>query len=295
MDAPLDPTQPDFNRLLQVLLQNPDFNPAQAAAALQQEWERQRMERAGPQPEQQDQGGENGHGPQENQRQPPPDQGQGPDQQPPPDPLPAPPRLPPAPEERPAAKEVEALTFNPDKTVASAIQRRPSEYAIKCLETFKYVPLWYFTLEGLAEVARVLRQDDAKESLALTQETGTGLSLRPTLSISASKFAKYDHNLTFSKFLFAKNNFLTHFERAKWPGLVVDSFNWFFYNLETHVLRQEESRGERVLLHYASRVRTNWHDASPTERFNIAAINENLMSSIARELDSRDIGRGVAW
>ncbi|KIM60733.1 hypothetical protein SCLCIDRAFT_45074, partial [Scleroderma citrinum Foug A] len=182
-------------------------------------------------------------------------------------------------------------SFNPDKTVASSIQRRPSEYAIKRLEAFKYVPLWYFTLEGLTEAARVLCQDDAKESLALTQDTGTGLTLRPTLSISASKFAKYDHNLTFAEFLFAKNNFLTHIERAKWPGPVFDSFNWFFYNLETHVLRQEESRGERVLLHYVSCVRTNWHDAPPAERFNIAAINETLMNSIARELDSGDVGR----
>ncbi|KIM50347.1 hypothetical protein SCLCIDRAFT_145756 [Scleroderma citrinum Foug A] len=48
-----------------------------------------------------------------------------------------------------------------------------------------------------------------------------------------------------------------------------------------HVLWQEESWGERVLLHYASRVRTNWHDAPPAECFNIAAINETLMNSIA--------------
>jgi len=210
------------------------------------------------------------------------------------DPLPAPPCLPPVPKEQPVAKEAEALTFNPDKTEASSIQQRPSEYAIKHLEAFKYVPLWYFMLEDLAEAARVLRQDDAKESLALTQGTGTCLSLCPTLSISASKFAKYDHNLTFSEFLFTKTNFLTHIEGAKWLGPVVDSFNWFFYNLETHVLQQEESRGERVLLHYASHVRTNWHDASPAERFNIAAINENLMNSITCELDSKDVGRGVA-
>ncbi|KIM64087.1 hypothetical protein SCLCIDRAFT_115771, partial [Scleroderma citrinum Foug A] len=186
-------------------------------------------------------------------------------------------------------------SFNPDKMVASSIQRHPSEYTIKHLKAFKYVPLWYFTLEGLTEAARVLHQDDAKESLALTQDIGTGLTLCPTLSISAFKFSKYDHNLTFTEFLFAKNNFLTHIKCAKWPGPVVDSFNWFFYNLEMHVLWQEESWGERVLLHYMSCIQTNWHDAPPAECFNIVAINETLMNLIARELDSGDVGQGVAW
>jgi len=41
MDAPLNPAQLDFNRLLQVLLQNPEFNLAQAVAVLQQKWEQQ--------------------------------------------------------------------------------------------------------------------------------------------------------------------------------------------------------------------------------------------------------------
>ncbi|KAG6333309.1 hypothetical protein ID866_5776 [Astraeus odoratus] len=116
---------------------------------------------------------------------------------------------------------------------------RPSEYAIKCLEAFKYVPLWYVTLEGLANATRVMCQDDAKESLALTQETEGGLALHPTLLVVASKHAKYDHNLAFSNFLYAKCNFLIQIEHAKWPPTIVDSFNWFFYNLENHVLRQQ--------------------------------------------------------
>ncbi|KAG6326241.1 hypothetical protein ID866_12848, partial [Astraeus odoratus] len=102
----------------------------------------------------------------------------------------------------------------------------PSEYAIKRLEAFKYVPLWYFTIEGLADAAKIM----------------------------SSKHARYNHNLSFTKFLYAKNTFLTHIECAKWPATVVDAFNWFFYNLETHILRQKEEDRERILLHYASRV-----------------------------------------
>ncbi|KAG6326158.1 hypothetical protein ID866_12930, partial [Astraeus odoratus] len=171
---------------------------------------------------------------------------------------------------------------------------QPSEYAVKRLEAFKHVPLWYFTLEGLLEAARTVQQDKAKESLALMQETEGGLSLHPTLSVSASKHTKYDHNLAFPEFLYAKCSFLTHIECAGWPTAAVDVFNWFFYNLENHVLRQQAEWGERVLLHYVSRVRAEWHDIPPANCFDISIINEALMSSITQELHSREIGRSIA-
>ncbi|KAG6328015.1 hypothetical protein ID866_11074 [Astraeus odoratus] len=94
-------------------------------------------------------------------------------------------------------------------------------------------------LEGLADAMRVICQDNAKESLALTQEMEGSLALCSTLLVTASKHTKYDHNLTFSDFLYAKCNFLMHIECAKWPLAVIDSFNWFFYNLENHMLIQQ--------------------------------------------------------
>ncbi|KAG6327946.1 hypothetical protein ID866_11143 [Astraeus odoratus] len=80
-------------------------------------------------------------------------------------------------------------------------------------------------LECLADTARVVRPDDAKELLALTQETEGGLALHPTLLVVASKHNKYDHNLTFSDFLYAKCNFLIQIEHTKWPPAVVDSLS----------------------------------------------------------------------
>ncbi|KAG6329799.1 hypothetical protein ID866_9288 [Astraeus odoratus] len=38
-------------------------------------------------------------------------------------------------------------------------------------------------------------------------------------------------------------------EHVRWPAVAVNTFNWFFYNLENHVLRQQV---ERVLLHYTT-------------------------------------------
>ncbi|KAG6329179.1 hypothetical protein ID866_9909 [Astraeus odoratus] len=69
------------------------------------------------------------------------------------------------------------LAFNPNRPVASALQKWPSEYAIKHLEAFKYVPPWYFTIEGLADAAKIMQQDHAKESLTLTQEAEGSLAL----------------------------------------------------------------------------------------------------------------------
>ena len=281
------PVQPDFQRFLHILHQNPDFGPEQAIIAMQEEWDAQQREGR-------DQGNGNGNGngnrpPEGAQGQQPPEGDQGPAQPP----APQRPQSPPAPQP-PAPKADNPLTFNPDKTVTSALPKRPSEYALKRLETFKYVPLWYFSLEGLTDAARTLRQSDAKDSLALTQDTDSGLTLRPTIAVSASKRTKYDHDLTFPEFLFAKNNFLACIERAQWPAPVIDSFNWFFYNLETHALRQGEERGERVLLNYASKVRLHWHDTPAEEHYNIASINEVLINSIARDLDARDLGKGLA-
>ncbi|KIN98396.1 hypothetical protein M404DRAFT_157821, partial [Pisolithus tinctorius Marx 270] len=124
-------------------------------------------------------------------------------------------------------------------------------------------------------------------------EVEGSITLRPTLSVAASKRARYDHNLSFNDFLFARNGFLLHIEREKWSPKVVDSFNWFFFNIETHVFRQQGDQGERVLLHYASWVRADWHDTPAAERFNIATINETLLNYIAQELNSRDIGKGI--
>jgi hypothetical protein len=55
-------------------------------------------------------------------------------------------------------------------------------------------------------------------------------------------------------------------------------------------MREEGERGERALLHYASRARTDWHDKLALhEAYNIATINEDLLAKIARELDSREV------
>ena len=90
--------------------------------------------------------------------------------------------------------------------------------------------------------------------------------------------------------MFAKNLFLTAINNAKWGDDMVDSFNWFFHNLDNHPIREEGERGEKALLLYASRARTDWHDKLTLRKaYNIATINEDLLTRIAQELDSREV------
>ena len=61
------------------------------------------------------------------------------------------------------------ITFDPDVHIATTLTARPADYAIKCLEARKHVPLWYFSREGLHEAAHVVRQLDENDILAITK------------------------------------------------------------------------------------------------------------------------------
>jgi hypothetical protein len=182
------------------------------------------------------------------------------------------------------------IMFDPDRHIATTLTARPADYAIKRLEARKHVPLWYFSREGLREAARTVRQSDENDTLAITKAEEGQVTVRSAGSLAASKNAKLDHQLSFSEFMYAKNLFLMAIDNAKWGDDATDAFNWFFHRLDNHSMRKEGERGERVLLHYVSRARTDWHDKLALhEAYNIATINEDLLAKIARELDSREV------
>ncbi|KAF8130807.1 hypothetical protein EV363DRAFT_1262570 [Boletus edulis] len=188
------------------------------------------------------------------------------------------------------AAGLQPITFDPDVRIATTLTARPADYAIKRIEARKHVPLWYFTREGLREAARTVRQADENDTLAVTKAEEGQVTVRSAGSLAASKNAKLDHQLTYNEFMYAKNLFLTAIDNAKWGDDTIDSFNWFFHHLDNHPIREEGERGEKALLLYASRARTDWHDKLALRKaYNIAAINEDLLAKIARELDSREV------
>ncbi|KAH0831851.1 hypothetical protein J3R83DRAFT_12702, partial [Lanmaoa asiatica] len=191
---------------------------------------------------------------------------------------------------QPPAAEDQPIVFNPDFTVSTVITSRPADYAIRRIETCKYVPLWYFTREGLCEAARMIRRADNNDTLDLTQTVQGSIVACSANSLAASKNTKLDHQLAFSEFLFTRNLFLTVIQNANWGEATVDAFNWFFHHLENHIIREEGDRGERALLHYAHRVHLDWHDKLKQRKaYNIGIIKDELVDKIARELDSKEV------
>ena len=101
-------------------------------------------------------------------------------------------------------------------------------------ERVQHVPLWYFTREGLCEAAHTVRQSDDNDTLAVTKSEEGQVSVQSAGSLMASKNVKLDHHLPYAEFMYTKNLFLMAIDNAKWGEETVDSFNWFFHNLDNH-------------------------------------------------------------
>ncbi|KAI6141466.1 hypothetical protein BKA82DRAFT_3986279 [Pisolithus tinctorius] len=284
MDAPQPQQQfrpnfalPAFQGVVDLVMAGGDLTREQAIRALEACWDQdnpQGDEQHGDQPQQ------------EEERRPPP-----------PNDPPHPPVQPPVAEpDRPPQRvsEQNPPTFDPDAMVSSNLPTRPAEYAIKKIESFKFVHMWYFTREGLQEAARTVRRLEENDTLAITQAGEGNVTLRAANSLTASKNARPDHNLSFAEYMYAKNHFLTCIENAGWGNQLVDAFNWFFHRIDNHRWRDRGDRGERALLHYASKVRQDWHDkAARNQAYNIGVINEELLADIGRELDTKDVQSGL--
>ena len=84
-----------------------------------------------------------------------------------------------------------------------------------------------------------MRQSDENDTLAVSKSEEGQVTVRSAGSLTASKNAKLDHQLSYVEFMYAKNLFLTAIENAKWGDDAIDSFNWFFHNLDNHTMREE--------------------------------------------------------
>lgn len=175
--------------------------------------------------------------------------------------------------------------FDETVSVGDSISPRPSQYAIQKLNNFDYIELWYFSPDGCKEALRTARS--VADDFGLTR-VDDQLTIRPAYAFKASKAAVADHDLLFSTFLRAKNLFLMQLSKAKWPQSHIDALSLFFWHLENHPIRNNSEIGDTVILHYASRVRLDWHDRlKRDEGFNIAIVNETLLRAINEELWDR--------
>ena len=103
----------------------------------------------------------------------------------------------------PEAKKQNMKDFDNNTMVGNYIAPRPSQYAICCIEDFKFVELWYFTSEGCADTLQNQHtQDDGTFGLS---KTDSMVTLKLVSSLKASKNVVSDTELSFWQMSMAKN------------------------------------------------------------------------------------------
>ncbi|KAG1819993.1 hypothetical protein EV424DRAFT_1539667 [Suillus variegatus] len=151
--------------------------------------------------------------------------------------------------------------FQTGTAIGNTLTPRPSQYAIHKLKSFKYVELWYFSPDGCKVTA-----DDAKTNTEDTfglAKVDDFVALKPVAFFKASRKAIQDHNLEWRQFDLAKNSFLLHINKLKWP----------------------EKHHKQALLLYAARVCRDWHDTLVLNNaFDISIFNLTLLKNMSEEV-----------
>ena len=179
-------------------------------------------------------------------------------------------------------KKAKMKDFDDAITVGNHIAHRPSQYALRRIEDFEYVELWYLTQEGCADATQhQLTQLDDTFGLTKVDDMVT---LKSFSSLKASKNVIPDAELSFRQMSMAKNAFIPLMTKYHWTDKAVNAFAQLFTQLELHPFRQQD-HGERALITYQARVRREWHDQLKLGTgFNIGLLNEELLNNIYREL-----------
>ncbi|KAF8802694.1 hypothetical protein BYT27DRAFT_7111840 [Phlegmacium glaucopus] len=172
--------------------------------------------------------------------------------------------------------------FDDATSVGNYIAPRPAQYALRRIEDFKYVELWYLTPEGCTDATQLqLTQSDDAFGLTKVDDMVT---LKSVSSLKASKNVVPDTELSFRQVSMAKNAFIPLMTKYQWSEKAINAFAQLFTQLELHPYRQREF-GERALIIYQARVRREWHDQLKLgSAFNIGILNEDLLQSIYKEL-----------
>ena len=180
-------------------------------------------------------------------------------------------------------KKPKMKDFDDTLSVGNYIAPRPSQYALRRIEDFEYVELWYFTPKGCSDATQ-LQTTQHDDAFGLTK-VDEFVTLKSISSVKASKNVVTDVDLTFRQISMAKNALIPLMTKYQWTEKAINAFAQLFTQLELHPYRQREF-GERALIIYQARVRREWHD-----QLKIGTLNEDLLQGIYRELlDKAQIG-----
>ena len=184
--------------------------------------------------------------------------------------------------EKAEAEKKKPKMKNFDDTLPLATTSRPAQYALRRIEEFQYVELWYLTPEGCNDATQCqLTQHDDTFGLTKVDDIVT---LKSVSSLKASKNIIPNSELSFRQMSMAKNAFIPLMTKYHWSVKAITAFAQLFTQLELHPYRQQEF-GERALITFQVRVRREWHDQLKLgTAFNVGKINEYLLHGIYKEL-----------
>ncbi|KAF8815988.1 hypothetical protein BYT27DRAFT_7058642, partial [Phlegmacium glaucopus] len=179
-------------------------------------------------------------------------------------------------------KKAKMKDFNDAAAIGNYIAPRPAQYALRRIEEFEYVELWYLTPEGCADTTQhQYTQNDDTFGLTKVDDMVT---LKSVSSLKASRNVVPNSELSFRQMSMAKNAFILLMTKHQWSDKAINAFAQFFTQLELHPYRQRDF-GERALILYQARVCREWHDQLKLgSTFNIGIINEDLLQSIYKEI-----------
>ena len=179
-------------------------------------------------------------------------------------------------------KQPKINDFDESKMVADHVMPSPSQFAIGKLKSFNFVELWYFTDEGCAE-AQDTSKAQSDDAYGLTKVDDL-VTLKLVASFKASWNVIPDTDLTWRQMNVGKNAMLRFMDLCDWPQKHVQSFTHFYFNIEVDPMRSWPNR-EKILITYQAKVRRQWHnDIARGQGFNIAPINQKLLSTVAEEV-----------
>ncbi|TFK17246.1 hypothetical protein FA15DRAFT_736174 [Coprinopsis marcescibilis] len=172
-------------------------------------------------------------------------------------------------EKKPKLKPIVA-----NRAVSTTPLPQPSQYTTNKVESFEYIKLYYFTLEGHAEA---LVSDRAVSNAPMITRVDNQMIFAPMATMRASK-----------KMSIGKGGLITQMQIAKQPAEHIQSLGAFFLKLEGSKLRHMGPIGDIALLTYQAEVQQKWHNAlrplSNKAAFDISIINQERVDGILRRL-----------
>ena len=176
--------------------------------------------------------------------------------------------------------------IDPELLIAKWIELRPSSYALNKLSNLEYVELDYFTTRGCKDAMADTSKSVSHDTLTFTQ-LGDTFAIRPLAAVRPSKHIRNDEELSWEDMMDAKNVML-HFmaKSGVWQAEHTLCLATFYVNLDCHP-RKGQKNGKQALILYQSRARREWFESLKRGvGFNLALIQDELLRSLAEEVNN---------